>query len=68
MPVINDWDQLAFFGRYLVFANESFNLPIGNIQGLSFPFNSTITRGSIPLFAILFKLSSKIYAPLSDRM
>jgi len=60
-------DQLEFWGRYLIYAKEPFSFPIGLVRGLGFPFKiSTITRGPVELFAVLFKLLSKIYAPFAE--
>ncbi len=62
MPVIQNTDNLGFWGRYLIYAREPISFPLGTIKNLSFPFQSAnITRGSIPLFAFSFKLLSKIF-------
>ena len=67
MPVANNTDQLDVWARYLIWAREPFSFPIGVINGMSFPFrDASITRGPIPLFAILFKGLSKIYTPFSE--
>ena len=67
MPVANNTDQLDIWARYLIYAKEPFGFPIGVINGMCFPFSdASITRGPMPLFAILFKLLSKIYTPFSE--
>lgn len=66
MPVLDNSDILSFTGTYLIYARESFSFPIGLVKGLSFPFEAAnISRGSIPLFAILFKGLAKLYPPFS---
>ena len=67
MPIIPDHEILGYYGRYLIYARESFSFPIGLIKNLCFPFHAAnMARGPIPLFAILFKLLSKIHAPFSE--
>lgn len=68
MPVISkNSDQLEFWARYLIYAREPFSFPIGLVKRLGFPFQiTTITRGPVELFAIFFKLLSKIYAPFAE--
>jgi len=63
-PALDDIDTLGFMGRYLVFAREPFEFPFGTIKGLSFPFESAhISRGAVPLFALLFKALGQAYSP-----
>jgi len=66
MPVLSNGDQFEIWARYLFYAREPFGFPIGLVKGLGFPFHTVnISRGPIELFAILFKLLSRIYAPFS---
>ncbi len=67
MPTLENSDWLSFAGTYLIYAKESFGFPIGLVGGLSFPFEAAnISRGSIPLFAILFKGLAQFYPPFSE--
>lgn len=67
MPVFNDWDNLGIFGRYLVYAKESFHFPVGLIENLGFPFSNTnLAKASLPIFAFMFKLLSRVYEPFSE--
>ncbi|OGD63368.1 hypothetical protein A2160_02695 [Candidatus Beckwithbacteria bacterium RBG_13_42_9] len=67
MPVITSYDALGYFGRYLIYAKEPLGFPLGTIKNLSFPFQSAnITRGSMALFGLVFKLLSKVYPPLAE--
>ena len=67
MPILTNTDSLGFWGRYLIYAQEPFGFPIGLIRNLSFPFQTAnITRGSMPLFGLLFKLLSKLYPPFAE--
>lgn len=67
MPVIEDHDSLSFFGTFLLYAKKPFTFPVGIVENLSFPFHAgNISRGSIPLFAILFKAFSSIYPPFAE--
>jgi len=62
MPIARDYDNLGYYGRYLIYAQEPFTFPLGVIKNLSFPFQAANTaRGSMPIFAIFFKLLSKVY-------
>src|SRR4051794_32379373 len=66
-PALDSVDTLGFMGRFQVFAHEPFSFPLGTIHGLSFPFESAhISRGAIPLLALLFKAAGQVYAPLLD--
>lgn len=66
-PALENVDTLGFMGRYLVFANEPFQFPLGTIHGLSFPFDSAhIARGAIPLFALFFKGAGRFYPPFLE--
>jgi hypothetical protein len=66
-PALDNVDTLGFVGRYLLFAKEPFQFPLGTIHGLSFPFESAhISRGAIPLFALFFKAAGYVYAPLLE--
>lgn len=66
MPLMEDQDNLGFWSRYLIYVREPFAFPLGEIQGLSFPFVSNISRGSIPLVALVMKVCAKVYAPLAE--
>ncbi|MCK5541106.1 MAG: hypothetical protein KAI40_00320 [Desulfobacterales bacterium] len=67
MPLAANSDQLDIFARFLIWAKEPFSLPIGTIKGFTFPFeDASITRGPLPLFALLFKGLSRIYSPFSE--
>ncbi len=67
MPLSLNTDQLDILARFLIWAKEPFSIPLGTIKGLTFPFESaSITRGPLPLFALIFKGLSKIYPPLSE--
>ena len=62
MPIAPDYDNLGYYGRYLIYAQEPFAFPLGVIKNLSFPFHAAnIARGSMPIFAIFFKLLSKVH-------
>ena len=67
MPLATNTDQLDIFARFLIWAKEPFSFPLGVINGLTFPFEDTsITRGPLPLFALIFKGLSRIYQPFSE--
>lgn len=67
MPLANNTDQLDIFARFLIWAKEPFSFPLGEINGFTFPFKSaSITRGPLPLFALIFKALSRIYQPFSE--
>lgn len=66
-PALDNVDTLGFIGRYLIFAQEPFQFPLGLIHGLSFPFESAhISRGAIPLLALMFKATGRLYSPLLE--
>ena len=50
-------ETIATFASFLMFAQEPWSFPIGNIQGLAFPFSdgNIGNVGALPLFAMLFK-------------
>ena len=65
MPGILNQDQLSVWGIYTLYAREAFSLPLGAVNGLSFPFNGQdemLSRGSVPLFAVLFKTLAKAHS------
>lgn len=68
MPSGANHEWIGFYGRYLIFAQESIDYPLGIIKGLSFPYVdvANILRGPIPLFAIPIKILSKIYPPSAE--
>ncbi len=67
MPIARDYDNLGYYGRYLIYAQEPFTFPLGVIKNLSFPFHAAnIARGSMPIFAIFFKLLSKVHPPFEQ--
>jgi len=64
-PAFDDVEDVGYLGRYLIYAGESFNFPLGEILNLSFPFkDANIAIGSLPLFAIPLKLLSKWFPQL----
>lgn len=62
MPsLLQNTDQLDVWTRYVIWAREPFQWPISVIHGLNYPFyDASISRGPIPLFAIIFKALSKV--------
>ncbi|OGV90862.1 hypothetical protein A2783_02855 [Microgenomates group bacterium RIFCSPHIGHO2_01_FULL_45_11] len=67
MPITTDIDSIAFWGKYLVYAQEPFTWPLGTIHNLSFPFqDANIASGSIPLLAVPLKLLARIYSPVGQ--
>jgi len=67
MPVLGDGDKLELWARYILYVKEPLDYPLGVIKSLSFPFQtSNISHGPVELFAIIFKVLSKVYAPLSE--
>jgi hypothetical protein len=65
MPGIQNQDQLSVWGIYSLYSREPFTMPLGAVNGLSFPFNGQdemLSRGSVPLFAVPFKALAKFHA------
>ena len=65
MPELLTHDHLSVWGIYTLYAREPFGLPLGAVNGLSFPFNGQnemLSRGSMPIFAIVFKWLSGLHA------
>ena len=56
-------ETIATFASFLMFAQEPWSFPIGNIQGLAFPFSdgNIGNVGALPLFAMLFKALGKVF-------
>ncbi len=67
MPLAPDYDNIGYYGRYLIFAQEPLSWPLGQIHNLAFPFEAgNIARGSIPFWAIPLKMLSKIFPGLAE--
>jgi len=67
MPVVN-YEGVNRLASFMIYAKEPFSFPLGLIKGLTFPFHDAdvLRGGAIPIFAILFKALSRLYAPLSE--
>jgi hypothetical protein len=59
-------ETVATLLSYLIYSEENWTFPIGQIKSLAFPFESANIGnvGSIPLFAIFFKLISPVTGPI----
>jgi len=64
-PVSTNMDSLEIWGRFLIWAKEPLHLPVfGLVKSLAFPFQTeSIAHGPVTLFALLFKILSKVYPP-----
>ena len=63
-----NYETVTTLTSYLIYAREPFSFPLGEINGLTYPFSDANIGnvGALPLFAVIFKALGKVFPQFQE--